>query len=146
MHEDKQSIGAQFKRNFVALVSLTIAISSLAYNTWRNEQTEYNRNQRVAAFEILMKLGDLQNVVFHHYYDQDEQDKGNPRTGWTYVLTIQDLSRLLTPQMQVAAKQLGLSWQANWENLKDSHDSNQAVMAEIENTRDTTLALLESLQ
>lgn len=146
MHETNQGIGAQFKRNFVALLSLSIAISSLAYNTWRNEQTEYNRNQRVAAFEILMKLGDLQNVVFHHYYDQDAQNRGNPRTGWTYVLTIQDLSRILTPEMQYVSKQLGTSWQKNWEQLKDSSDSTEAVMAEIEKTRNATLVLLESLQ
>jgi len=35
----------QLRRNIVALISLTIAISSLGYNTWRNEHTEDNRNK-----------------------------------------------------------------------------------------------------
>ncbi len=39
----------QIRRNTVALISLAIAVSSLSYNTWRNEKTEINRNQRIAA-------------------------------------------------------------------------------------------------
>ena len=31
-----ESIGEQLRRNTVALISLVAAISSLAYNTWRN--------------------------------------------------------------------------------------------------------------
>ncbi|MGI9248195.1 MAG: hypothetical protein ACR2QI_04230, partial [Woeseiaceae bacterium] len=54
----------QFQRNAVALISLVIAISSLGYNTWRNEASEYNRNQRLISIEILRNLGDLQQVVF----------------------------------------------------------------------------------
>ena len=81
----------QLKRNTVALVSIIIAVSSLSYNTWRNEKTEENRNQRLASFEILLKLNELQQVVFHSHYDKDSLDKGNPRTGWAYVLTVRDL-------------------------------------------------------
>ena len=43
----------QLRSNAVALISLTVALSSLGYNTWRNERTEHNRNIRAAAFEIL---------------------------------------------------------------------------------------------
>ena len=32
----------QLQRNAVALISLTVAISSFAYNSWRNELTEQN--------------------------------------------------------------------------------------------------------
>jgi len=85
----------QLKRNVVALVSIIIAVSSLSYNTWRNEKTEENRNQRFAAFEMLLKLSELQQVVFHNHYDKDRTGKGNPRTGWAYVLTVRDLSRVL---------------------------------------------------
>jgi hypothetical protein len=78
MSNRENSFANQLKRNTVALISIVIAVSSLSYNTWRNEKTEANRNQRVAAFEILMKLSELQQIVFHHYYDKDTQDKGNP--------------------------------------------------------------------
>jgi hypothetical protein len=46
----------QLRSNAVALTSLLIALTSLGYNTWRNEHTEHNRNIRAAAFEILTKL------------------------------------------------------------------------------------------
>jgi len=33
----------QVRRNSVALISLVVAVTSLSYNTWRNEATEHNR-------------------------------------------------------------------------------------------------------
>ena len=42
----------QYRRDIVALISLTIAISSLGYNTWRNEHSEHHRNKHFAVFEI----------------------------------------------------------------------------------------------
>ena len=45
----------QVRRNLGALISVFIAVSSLSYNTWRNEETEHNRNQRMASFEVLRK-------------------------------------------------------------------------------------------
>ncbi|MFT5675565.1 MAG: hypothetical protein ACI808_001496 [Paraglaciecola sp.] len=145
MDNAKHSIGSQIKRNAVALISLTVAITSLSYNTWRNEQTETNRNQRVAAFEIIMKLGDLQNVLFHHHYDKDSEGEGNPRTGWTYVLTIRDLTRVLPTPMPDAAGNLMQTWQDNWETLQESEVSADKIMAKIEMMRDETVQLLESL-
>ena len=41
------SLKEQFRRNMVALISLVIAITSLGYNTWRNEASEANRTQRL---------------------------------------------------------------------------------------------------
>jgi len=146
MGSENKSILEQLRRNAVALISLFIAISSLSYNTWRNEQTEDNRNQRVAAFEILMKLGELQQLVFHHHYDQDVSNKGNPRTGWTYVLTVRDLSRVLHPPLPAAADRLLDSWDGNWQQMGREQESLDAILAAIEHVRGQTLALLGSLQ
>ena len=44
----------QLQRNLVAVISLLIAVSSLHYNTWRNEKTGYNRDQRLASLEVLL--------------------------------------------------------------------------------------------
>ena len=54
MTADNNSVFEQLRRNAVALISLVVALSSLGYNTWRNEQTEANRNERQAAFEVLL--------------------------------------------------------------------------------------------
>ena len=85
---------SQISRHSVALISLIIALSSLAYNTWRNEQTEANRNVRTAGIELLLKLGELERVVFYSHYDRD-RERGNPRSGWAYALTIRDLASLM---------------------------------------------------
>ena len=69
----------QLQGNAVALISLVIAISSLAYNTWRNEASEYNRNQRLISMEVLRNVGELQQVVRLH--DQVLHGLGRFREG-----------------------------------------------------------------
>lgn len=136
----------QLKRNTVALVSIIIAISSLSYNTWRNEKTEENRNQRLASFEVLLKLNELQQVIFHSHYDKDSSDKGNPRTGWAHVLTVRDLSRILQPPLPAAADELLRVWGENWEGLDEKKMNVDLIMGEIDNVRSKTLLLLDSLE
>lgn len=135
----------QVRRNSVALISLVVAVTSLSYNTWRNEATEHNRNQRIAAFEILLKLGELQQVVFHVHYDKD-LNKGNPRIGWAYVLTINDLSQVLPKPVQDSTKELLQVWSENWEDLPTIKDSLDPVMRALDAARDQTLVLLHSLE
>jgi hypothetical protein len=142
--DGKNSILEQLRRNTVALISLVVAISSLSYNTWRNEATEENRNLRVAAFEILLKLGELQQVVFHSHYDKD-LEKGNPRTGWAYALTIRDLARVLPAPMPGEAEALLEVWGDNWVGLGDEQQQADAIMSALEHTRNETLSLLQSL-
>lgn len=146
MINSSDSVISQLKRNSVALVSIIIAVSSLSYNTWRNEKTEENRNQRFAAFEVLLKLNELQQVIFHSHYDKDLLNKGNPRTGWTYVLTVRDLSRVLHPPLPAAANELLAVWGDNWQGLAEKQANVDLIMAEIDSIRDETLLLLESLE
>jgi hypothetical protein len=135
----------QLRRNSVALISLVVAVSSLSYNTWRNEATEDNRNLRFAAFEILLKLGELQQVVFHVHYDKDF-DKGNPRIGWAYVLTINDLAQVLPDTLKQSSAELQQAWGENWGHLGDSTISLNSVMQALDATRSQTLVLLRSLE
>ncbi len=135
----------QVRRNAVALISLVVALSSLGYNTWRNELTEYNRNQRQSAFEILLKLGELQQVVFHSHYDQDIKDKGNPRTGWAYVLVVQDLAQVLMPPMPATSDRLQSVWSEHWSALGVEQASADAILAEIDAVREETLRQLHGL-
>jgi hypothetical protein len=143
--KNQKSIWKQIRSNAVALISLVVALSALGYNTWRNEVSEENRNHRQAAFEILLKLNQLQQVVFHRRYDNDETDKGNPRTGWTIVLTIRDLSQLLNPPMPTMADSLQTTWADNWGSLGDNQDSVDSVLDTVDGMRDETLILLRSL-
>ena len=135
----------QLRRNSVALISLVVAVSSLSYNTWRNEATEHNRNLRFASFEILLKLGELQQVVFHVHYDKDF-DKGNPRIGWAHALTINDLAQVLPDAVQDSAGELLQVWSENWEDLPASKDSLDPIIRALDVARDQTLVLLHSLE
>jgi hypothetical protein len=145
MTKKKHGIITQLRRNSVALISLVIAISSLGYNTWRNEESEDNRNQRFASFKILVKLNELQQVIFHNHYDKDSINKGNPRTGWAHVLTVRDFSRILPSPLPEAANELLIVWGDNWEDLSEKQENVELILSEIENVRNKSVKLLESL-
>ena len=139
------SIKKQFQRNFVALISLAVAVTSLGYNTWRNEASEYNRNQRLISIEILRNLGDLQQVIFHNTWEMDTVDKGNPRTGWVHVLTIKDLSEILDGNVPESAGSLMKTWESEWHRLEPDSSSYRDVMAALEAVRRDTHDLLREL-
>ena len=137
---------SQLRRNAVAIISLVVALTSLSYNTWRNEQSEGNRNQRFASFMILSKLNELQQLVFHRRYDPELLDKGNPRTGWTYVLTINDLSQVLPPPLPASADKLRTTWNINWEYIENNQTNADNILTELDEMRDKTITLLKTLE
>lgn len=135
----------QLQRNAVALISLAIAITSLGYNTWRNEASEYNRNQRLISIEVLRNVGQLQEVIFHNVFEMDATDKGNPRTGWVHVLAIRDLTRLLDGPAPESGTALWQVWDSEWDKLEPLNDSYDSVSNALESVRADTYALLQSL-
>lgn len=134
----------QFKNNLIAIISIIVAISSLAYNTWRNEATEYNRNVRTSSFEILMSLAQLQRLTDHAFYG-DNPDKYDVIEGWSYVLYVQDLSITVSPKVKNQTDRLHKTWTVNWQQMKESKQSNEAINASIEQTRRLVLAELQQL-
>lgn len=94
----------------------------------------------------MLKINEFQQVVFYNYYDNDTQNKGNPRTAWSYVLTIEDLSSILKQPLPQSSKKLHDIWNDNWENLDSSQESLDAVLAAIDTVRTDTLKLLDSLE
>ena len=137
-------IREQLRRHSVALISLVVALSSLGYNSWRNELTEANRNVRAAGIELLLTLGSLDQVVFFSHYERDEL-KGNPRTGWAYVLTVRDLGQLThNPAIDSASKLVSV-WQSNWEGLGSDDDAAQSISDAIDQTRNDVLLVLSEL-
>ena len=138
------TIKYQIRRHSVALISLAIALSSLAYNTWRNEQTEENRNVRTAGIELLLKLGELDRVVFYSHYDNDEE-RGNPRTGWAYALTIRDLGALLNEPAMRSSVDLIEIWQRHWSGLGSDDMAASQISDAIDQTRNDVLAVLAAL-
>jgi hypothetical protein len=135
----------QLRRHSVAVISLAVAVSGLSYNTWRNEQTEENRNVRAAGFELLVKLGELDRIIFFGHYARDLQ-MGNPKSGWAYVLTIRDLGRLMPEPAHSSSEELYRQWQEKSEALGVGSDSPaKAISDAIDNCREDVLTVLAAL-
>ena len=144
--KNRFSLINQLKGNSIAIISLVVALSSLSYNTWRNEKSEENRNQRQAAFEILLKLNELQQVVFYSFYEKDTENRGNPRLGWAYILTIRDLSMILKSPLPEQAQSLLQIWEQNWEALTEDVTAKNAIEQGMDAYRSSILKLLDSLE
>lgn len=136
---------SQLRQHSVAIISLVVALSALAYNTWRNEETEFNRNVRSAGFEILIKLGELERVVFFSHYDKDDV-RGNPRAGWAYVLTIRDMGQLSLDGVKHQAEQLVVVWQNNWDGLGSDEAALTAISKQVDALRAIVLQDLAALE
>lgn len=139
------SFKEQVRRNMVALISLVVAITSLSYNTWRNEKSEENRTRRLVAIEALIKLGELQQVSYHNHYDRDTEDKGNLRTGWTLVLTIRDVTTILDAPLPESSESLRATWNDHHKQLGQSKAAIDAIEGGIESLRGDLLAMLNAL-
>lgn len=157
----KDSIREQLRRNAVALISLVIAITSLGYNTWRNEHSEDNRNQRWASFEVLLRLGDLQELIFLNHFDCNTSLRGNARSGWVMVQTINDLTMVLEGPIGGSAANLMEEWSDNYEHFeysdtescrsrseerrKAGFDAQRDIGLAIKAVRDEAILILERL-
>ena len=114
-------ISDQIRTNSLASISLFVAFSGLGYNTWRNEQTETNRNVREAGFEMLVHVGELQRVTYLAHYDRDPV-AGNPRKGWVEVLVLRDLAMLMPESVRERSDALHNEWGESWSGLGSDDD------------------------
>ena len=151
-----KTIKQQIRDNAVALISLSVALLSLGYNTWRNETTEEQRNVRHAAFRTLEALGELQQVVLYRTYylpeNADQQEEGRLRIrGFGQVQLIQDLMNLMPEPGPAAGDHLFRLWRESVDELSLGPDNQKALMAEkaitdaIDQTRDALWEVLVML-
>jgi hypothetical protein len=131
--------------NLLAIISLLIALASLSYNTWRNDVTEQNRNQRAAGFALLQELAALQLLVDHLTYSDDHQ-KADAIAGWTRVVFIGDLAHLTAPKVEAGARALHTQWSADVGRLESSEEANKSMSRSIEALRQDTLQALSALR
>ena len=139
------TIKEQLRRNAVALISLAVAVTSLGYNTWRNEASEHNRNQRVISIEILLMLSELQQVVLDRRYGKEEDGKSSLRKGWVIALTIKDISLVATGSLPETADRLFIVWQHDSGSLGNSDDAKERIEYALAEMRRDTHELLSSL-
>lgn len=149
----------QIKRHSVALISLGVAIIGLSYNTWRNESSEYHRNLREAGFQVLIELGELQQIVDYTVYfqardsQQSQLDSGFLWTGgWGKAAMVRDLTSLMPGPAATQGKALFDHWQIHANALQQGIDNDNGKQAEqtltqaVQNTREAVLTVLDSLR
>lgn len=136
---------SQLKLNSVAIVSLITAISGFTYNTWQGHQNEVNQNMRVASFEVLKNLGELQTVVNYAHYSGDKS-RGNPIEGWKHATMVRDLSRLLDEEAAKQGQALFMEWEQDWEKLDDDNQTEMQMSAQIAQTRQAVLSNIDALE
>lgn len=136
---------SKFNGNLVALLSFVAIASTLFYSIWRFEKSEKNQNTRLAAFEVLKNLGQLQLVVNYNHY-APENSMGNPLLGWGYIAIISDLSQLLPPPIPETTQKLVATWEKNWSDIQKNEEAVQQTSQEIDLTRAAVLGLLKSIQ
>ena len=142
---EKQTLKKQFHDNFIAIVSLAVAIITLCYITWREEVSERNHNVRIAGFEILLHLGELQIVTNHAFYDHD-RIHGNPYLGWGHIALISDLSELLPPPVPETIAKLVTVWGEDWQKIKTDEEAVSAISDEIDASRKSVLGTIRYLR
>lgn len=139
------SIMMQLRRNTVALISLAVAITSLGYNTWRNEASESNRNQRLVSIEILLMLGDLQRLTLDRHHGENIDGEAILREAWAKVLTIRDLSKVAAGFVPDSASALYDVWSADYKHLGKDREARDRIIAALETVRSDVHEVLLSL-
>ncbi len=117
-----------------AMAGMLLSIISFSYNAWRLEVTEDNSNRRMASFEMLHLLAELEQVIYAAHYDNDPV-AGSPRLGWVKVGLIGDLSFLLSAPVQNQTVNLRQAWAKNWESVSSTRSVVDALVEEIDLTR-----------
>jgi hypothetical protein len=154
------SLRQQVHNHAVALISLVIAVSALAYNTWRNETTEEQRNVRHAAFRVLESLGELQEVVDLRYYylpyEQSPGQEGDLRIrGFGSLAMTRDLMMLMPEPAPDAGERLHRAWLDGFDDLilldgngrhaAPAQRAEQDLTSSIERARQAVLEVLKQL-
>jgi hypothetical protein len=144
------SIREQLRGNAVAIISLVIAISSLGYNSYRNEMSEENRNIRFAAFTVLRELGELQILVDRSHYG-NMPDPTDWYSGFGQAGMVRDLCGVMPGATPGAGTALFEVWQANVGDLFDEDRSRSAaaeaaISRQLVATREAVLSGLKSLE
>jgi hypothetical protein len=131
---------------FLALLSLAIALASLAYNTWRNETTESHRNARQAGFVVLDQTAQLQQIIDTRFYAGDTSEMTRI-AAWGKAGLLRDLGPLVSEAAGQRAQRAFDVWSKRADALdrKDPAAAAEIAMA-LRGLRDQTIADLRRLR
>lgn len=130
---------------FLAVLSLSIALIGLGYNTWRNETTEAHRNARQAAFLMLDQIAQLQQIVDSRYYAGETSEAGRI-AAWGKAGLLRDLGPLVSARTGASARHAFDTWSANAAAI-DRHEpaAETAMTSALDTLRTRTIEDLHRL-
>jgi hypothetical protein len=143
--DSKSTLKEQFRRNLVAVISLAVAVTALGYNTWRNEASEHNRNQRLVAIQVLLMMGELQQITLDRQYGTNVDGATLLRAGWSKVLTTRDLAQLMDGSVSASATRLWQVWDEDHIHLGTDVKAKNRIIEALEDVRKDTHEVLTSL-
>jgi len=129
----------------VALISLAVAVTGLGYNTWRNEASEHNRNQRLVSIELLLMLGDLEQLTLDKHYGADADREAVSRKAWAKVLSIRDLAQIAEGSVPESAMALYGIWSVDYDELGESTAAKDRIVSALDEVRSDAHDVLKSL-
>ncbi len=129
----------------MALISLAVAVTGLGYNTWRNEASEHNRNQRLVSIELLSTLGDLQQLTLEKHYGDAEDREAVSREAWAKVLFVRDLSQISEGSVPESAAALYEIWRDDYDELGKNTEAKDRVVSALEEVSSDVHEVLTSL-
>lgn len=131
---------------FLALLSLSVALTSLGYTTWRNETTEAHRNARQAAFLLLDQTAQWQQIVDTRVYGDDDSETMRI-AAWGKAGLVRDLGPLVSAQTGQRAEAAFRTWSQRAADL-DRHDeaAAEAMAAALRDLRTQVIADLHRLR
>ena len=135
----------QVRRNMVALISLAVAVTGLGYNTWRNEASEHNRNQRLVSIELLLMLAEVHQLTQDAHWGDSEYRATILREGWSKVLTIRDLAQIAEGSVPTSAMNLHETWGADYKTLGTDIEAQKRIATAVEAVRSDAHEVLRSL-
>lgn len=127
-----------------AILGVVFAVIGFSYNAWRLEVTEDNNNIRIASFEVLTNLAELEQIIYAAHYDKNKTE-GNPRKGWVKIGLIVDLSSLISKSVEGQSLKLMGVWSGSWERMTNDRKVVDELIEEIDLVRKEIKLILSGL-
>ncbi|WP_299974961.1 hypothetical protein [uncultured Pseudoteredinibacter sp.] len=142
---DSNILERRLKFYYITVVlSVFSACVSFAYNAWRLEISEDNSTTRTAAFQVLLKLSELEQGMYSLHYDR--QESWTPRNGWVAVVLVKDLSMLIGEDAKREADALHQAWSDQWGRLDQDEAAIKLMVNKIDKLRQAITLRLARLE
>ncbi len=129
----------------LTMIALTVALVSMAYNTWRNETSEAQRNLRQACFILIEESAAFQQLVEARFGGHDRSENTRA-SAWGKATLIRDIGALAPPRTGQEAQRVYDIWRQRAQQIDERNPLAEDELSDaIERLRRQTLDDLREL-